>query len=194
MTILRDPTPDNFRWVSSKFQDSIEPGSGYRSYVILSIKTIHNRDLYYRYKNDKRQIKRRHRRRRSNERNLFHASSSADEILKNGLDERYAKTSGNFGAGIYFAEKSSKSNDYAFGLNSGCGAHNDKNCEKCTRKMFLCRVNLGKTLKTNQTMSGQAHAPPGYDSVTGNLSTKEFVIYRREQAFPNYLITYKIKK
>lgn len=44
-----------------------------------------------------------------------------------------------------------------------------------------------------------AHAPPGHHSVIGRpsvngLAYAEYVIYRGEQAYPEYLITYQIVK
>ena len=41
------------------------------------------------------------------------------------------------------------------------------------------------------------HAPPGHDSVIGTpvegaLAFVEFVVYRGEQAYPEFLITYRI--
>ncbi|KAH6945728.1 hypothetical protein HPB50_009723 [Hyalomma asiaticum] len=44
-----------------------------------------------------------------------------------------------------------------------------------------------------------AHAPPGHHSVigrpsVGGLSYPEYVVYRGEQAYPEYLISYQIEK
>lgn len=44
-----------------------------------------------------------------------------------------------------------------------------------------------------------AHAPPGHHSVAGRPSSgglyfPEYVVYRGEQAYPEYLITYQIVK
>ena len=40
-----------------------------------------------------------------------------------------------FGAGIYFAENSSKSNQYVYGIGggTGCPAHKDRSCYICHR-------------------------------------------------------------
>jgi len=51
-----------------------------------------------------------------------------------------------FGAGIYFAEHSSKSNQYVYGIGggTGCPTHKDRSCYTCHRLgTFL-------TLKQNQ--------------------------------------------
>ena len=62
--------------------------------------------------------------------------------------------------------------------------------------MLLCRVALGKAF-LQLTGVKMAHAPPGHHSVVGRpsvagLSYAEYVIYRGEQAYPLFLITYLI--
>lgn len=57
---------------------------------------------------------------------------------------------------------------------------------------------LGKSFLQFSAMK-MAHAPPGHHSVVGRpsvggLSFPEYVIYRGEQAYPEYLITYLIVK
>ncbi|KAK1341822.1 hypothetical protein QTO34_016572 [Cnephaeus nilssonii] len=66
------------------------------------------------------------------------------------------------------------------------------------RQMLFCRVTLGKSFLQFSTMK-MAHAPPGHHSVIGRpsvngLAYAEYVIYRGEQAYPEYLITYQIMK
>ncbi|KAF3850614.1 hypothetical protein F7725_012386 [Dissostichus mawsoni] len=111
-----------------------------------------------------------------NERMLFHGSPFINAIIHKGFDERHAYIGGMFGAGIYFAENSSKSN----------------------QQMLFCRVTLGKSFLQFSAMK-MAHAPPGHHSVIGRpsvngLAYAEYVIYRGEQAYPEYLITYQILK
>jgi tankyrase len=72
--------------------------------------------------------------------------------MHKGFDERHASIAGMFGsfnfflsishhyffslgAGIYFAENSSKSNQYVFGIGggNGCTLHKDKSCYICSR-------------------------------------------------------------
>nr|KAG5687245.1 hypothetical protein BaRGS_025347 [Batillaria attramentaria] len=102
--------------------------------------------------------------------------------------------------GIYFAENSSKSNQYVYGIGggTGCPIHKDRSCYICTRQLLLCRVTLGKSFLQFSAMK-MAHAPPGHHSVTGRpsqggLNYTEYVIYRGEQAYPEFLITFKIMK
>lgn len=56
-------------------------------------------------------------------------------IIHNGFDERHAYIGGMFGAGIYFAEHSSKSNQYVWGIGggTGCSEHRDRSCYSCKR-------------------------------------------------------------
>lgn len=105
-----------------------------------------------------------------------------------------------FGAGIYFAEHSSKSNQYVYGIGggNGCPQHKDRSCYICHRQLLLCRVALGKSFFQFSAMK-MAHAPPGHHSVVGRpsvggLSFPEYVIYRGEQAYPEYLVSYLIVK
>ncbi|XP_050676368.1 poly [ADP-ribose] polymerase tankyrase [Leptidea sinapis] len=132
------------------------------------------------------------------ERLLFHGSPFINAIVQKGFDERHAYIGGMFGAGIYFAEHSSKSNQYVYGYGggSGCPAHKDRSCYLCHRQMLLCRVTLGRAFQVLSAMK-MAHAPPGHHSVAGKPSSgglcyPEYVVYRGEQAYPEYLITYQI--
>ncbi|KAJ3607295.1 hypothetical protein NHX12_025605 [Muraenolepis orangiensis] len=135
-----------------------------------------------------------------NERMLFHGSPFINAIIHKGFDERHAYIGGMFGAGIYFAENSSKSNQYVYGIGggTGCPTHKDRSCYLCHRQMLFCRVTLGKSFLQFSAMK-MAHAPPGHHSVIGRpsvngLAYAEYVIYRGEQAYPEYLITYQILK
>ncbi len=71
----------------------------------------------------------------SNERMLFHGSPFINAIVQKGFDERHAYFGGMFGAGIYFAEHSSKSNQYIYGIGggTGCPQHKDRSCYICSR-------------------------------------------------------------
>lgn len=72
-------------------------------------------------------------------------------------------------------------------------------CSRCfDRHLLLCRVTLGKSFLQFSAMK-MAHAPPGHHSVmgrpsAGGLNFPEYVVYRGEQAYPEYLITYQIVK
>lgn len=59
---------------------------------------------------------------------LFLGSPFINAIIHKGFDERHAYIGGMFGAGIYFAENSSKSNQYVYGIGggTGCPTHKDR--------------------------------------------------------------------
>jgi tankyrase len=62
--------------------------------------------------------------------------------------------------------------------------------------MLLCRVCLGRSF-LQFCASKLAHSPPGHHSVIGRpshggLAYPEYVIYRGEQAYPEYCITYNL--
>jgi tankyrase len=52
--------------------------------------------------------------------------------------------------GIYFAENSSKSNQYVYGIGggTGCPSHKDRSCYQCLRSVFIYHVKINK--KTNK--------------------------------------------
>ena len=62
-------------------------------------------------------------------------SPFVNAIIHKGFDERHAYIGGMFGAGIYFAENSSKSNQYVYGIGggAGCPLHKDRSCHVCQR-------------------------------------------------------------
>ncbi|CAG9534670.1 unnamed protein product [Cercopithifilaria johnstoni] len=171
-------------------------GGTYTKFEVVEIQKIINKKVYERY------IRRRgdiaeencgeH-----NEKFLYHGSPFIHCIVQKGFDERYSYMGGMFGAGIYFAEHSSKSNQYVFGMaGSGCNLHHDRSCYICVRHLLLCRVTLGRCFVQN-SCNKMAHSPPGHHSVmgqprAGGLNYPEYVIYRGEQAYPEYVVIYRI--
>ena len=130
---------------------------------------------------------------------LFHGTKAdlKDVIAHSGFDERVANLAGLFGAGVYFAENSSKSDEY-------CTPDKTGSCF-----MFLCRVMLGTPFLAEQPMR-QLRRPPNLpgsnpsqlcDCVIGVTAAthpgaflqryREFVVYDRRQAYPELLIEYK---
>ncbi|XP_041989095.1 poly [ADP-ribose] polymerase tankyrase [Aricia agestis] len=171
-------------------------GGNFTRYNVVRIQKIVNGRLWERYSHRRREVAAEAG--APNERLLFHGSPFINAIVQKGFDERHAYIGGMFGAGIYFAEHSSKSNQYVYGFGggSGCPAHKDRSCYLCHRQMLLCRVTLGRAFQLASAMK-MAHAPPGHHSVAGTpthggLCYPEYVVYRGEQAYPEYLITYQI--
>jgi len=189
---------DEMQQTIREHKDFGAAGGIYRDFNICSIQKVKNPRLWVRYERRKEEVKAESYG-SANERMLFHGSPFIQAIIQKGFDERHAYIGGMFGAGIYFAENSSKSNQYVWGIGggTGCHEHRDKSCYVCRRQMLLCRVTLGKSfLQTNAQKL--AHAPPGHHSVVGRpsiggLCHPEYVIYRGEQSYPEYLITYLIQ-
>ncbi|XP_060809159.1 poly [ADP-ribose] polymerase tankyrase [Amyelois transitella] len=171
-------------------------GGQFSHYHVVRIQKIVNGRLWERYQHRRREVT--EEAGAPSERMLFHGSPFINAIVQKGFDERHAYIGGMFGAGIYFAEHSSKSNQYVYGFGggSGCPTHKDRSCYLCHRQMLLCRVTLGRAFQLVSAMK-MAHAPPGHHSVAGapshgGLCFPEHVVYRGEQAYPEYLITYQI--
>jgi hypothetical protein len=100
-----------------------------------------------------------------------------------------------FKTGIYFADLSSKSNQYTFeGCNTKCKQHDTVSCVDCVRSMLVCRVALGKEYIANGAMNGITEPPEDYHCVIGEpgvttgLKYKEFIIYNNHQVFFSNLL------
>lgn len=127
---------------------------------------------------------------------MFHGSRNANilGICKHGLLMRPPGvyiTGSMFGNGLYFADQSSKSEQYStsrFG-GSGRGAN--------TYFLFVADVALGKIMKYRHAQPQLSKAPRGYQSVQGekgsSLLHDEFIIYNLNQHILQYLIEFKPK-
>ena len=125
---------------------------------------------------------------------LFHGSRASNilGICKKGLLMRppgaYV-TGSMFGNGLYFADQSTKSSQYAtarFGGSAGGGN---------TFFMFVAAVALGKIKEFEDAQSYLTKAPNGYDSVKGvkgrSLVHNEYMIYDIRQNELQYLIEFE---
>lgn len=103
----------------------------------FQIQKVQNRKLWERYVHRRQEISDENGH-QACERMLFHGSPFINAIVQKGFDERHAYIGGMFGAGIYFAEHSSKSNQYVYGMGggTGCPLHKDKSCYFCPR--YFC--------------------------------------------------------
>ncbi|XP_045483729.1 poly [ADP-ribose] polymerase tankyrase [Harmonia axyridis] len=207
-TLLVDLSSDEAEYITveNEMQNSIgqhrdngQAGGVFSKYRIVRIQKVQNKKLWERYVHRRQEVAEENSE-QANERMLFHGSPFINAIVQKGFDERHAYIGGMFGAGIYFAEHSSKSNQYVYGVlgSTGCPMHKDRSCYICHRNLLLCRVTLGKSFLQISAMK-MAHAPPGHHSVagrpsTGGLNFPEYVVYRGEQAYPEYFITYQIVK
>lgn len=130
-----------------------------------------------------------------NELYLFHGSNPAGVlgIGQHGFDLKMSgdATGCMFGPGAYFAESSSKCDEYAkedpSGLFSG----------KCA--LLLCRVVCGELFRTEESDVSTlrtALATGEFDGVLGDRETavgtyREFVVYDDAQVYPEYIIIYR---
>lgn len=160
-------------------------------YKILEISENYNKRLMKGFKRRRRHLKQYSG--EVNEKWLFHGSPNYFKIVKHGFDEARSVRQ-MFGAGIYFAEDSSKSNQYVYrdGL---CPKHQIIDCYTCWRYLILCRVMLGKTYKTSS--SNSLDNLQGYDSISAEpswqLKYKEYIIRKGDQTYPTYVIKYIIQ-
>ncbi|CAJ0957317.1 unnamed protein product [Ranitomeya imitator] len=196
-TILIDLAPDDKEFLSvdeemqstvREHRDGGHAGGVFNRYNILKIQKVCNKKLWERYTHRRKEVTEENHN-HANERMLFHGSPFVNAIIHKGFDERHAYIGGMFGAGIYFAENSSKSNQYVYGIGggTGCPLHKDRSCYICHRQLLFCRVTLGKSFLQFSAMK-MAHSPPGHHSVTGRpsvngLALAEYVIYRGEQGY-----------
>jgi len=135
---------------------------------------------------------------RLNEVYLWHGTSphGATGISTSGFRLRYSGSNAGsmYGPGLYFAECSSKSDEYA--IDDQEGIYKGVYC------LLLCRVVLGETLRlttggeATHGMIKSAVESAAYDSVLGDREAsvgtyREFVVFQEDQVYPEYLILYK---
>jgi hypothetical protein len=123
---------------------------------------------------------------------LWHGTKPevADLIARDGFEERLAAPRCLFGAGNYFAECSSKSDQYCTPDHNG------------TYYMLLCRVAMGTPIVVSDARSGmrlpplRVEAAPAlgrYDSLLGRVREvkyREFVVYDGAQCYPEFVVEY----
>jgi hypothetical protein len=118
--------------------------------------------------------------------------SLVDLIAQSGFGERLANTAGLFSAGNYFAEASSKSDQYC------TPAHDPVNGSYF---MFLSRVMIGTphpcagfTGRIPPLLDASKPDAGRYDSVLGCAAVyREFIVYDKAQCLPEFIVEYKRK-
>ena len=121
---------------------------------------------------------------------LFHGTNPdvADKVIETYFEERLANLGGFYGAGAYFAEKSSKSDQYTSADSQG------------RHHMFVARVALGSHVKetkvhcNNVRILGEIPGGSGVRfssllDLAGHV--REFIVFDGGQAYPEFLITYE---
>jgi len=131
----------------------------------------------------------------ANEFLLFHGTKAdaASLIAENHFDMAYACKDGLFGAGLYFAENSSKSDEYV------------KPSKEGLFPIILCRVALGRinycaekdpVAHPGRTALQDSCSTGGYHSVLGDRKKvrgtfREFIVYDHFQVYPQFIVWYK---
>lgn len=130
---------------------------------------------------------------------LFHGTkpSSADKICAGDFKINLAGSRAGtlYGNGVYFAEKSSKSDEYA--------ADDEDGVYQGLFAMLLCRVTCGNMLYSDSVrpdggaLQEQCIRPgAAYHSVLGDREKargtyREFIVYDNDQAYPEYVVIYR---
>jgi len=136
---------------------------------------------------------------RHNEFYLFHGSkpSSVNDICKNDflLNLAGAHRGTMYGRGVYFAESSSKADEYA--------EDDKKGIYRGLYAMLLCRVTLGRLLVDAEVRPdvqkleaacrglGATHHSILGDRQKARGTYREFVVFNSTQAYPEFIIIYR---
>jgi hypothetical protein len=113
----------------------------------------------------------------------FHGTPFAMSVAREGFNVSRSSNGNMFGKGVYFAPHSSKSNQYAWGVNGGCPSHNDKACTECTRTMLICMCVMGRQFKPNKPKD---EPPLGYHSIVADPFSNPNIAQTLK--YPEYVI------
>eukprot|EP00747_Dinoflagellata_sp_TGD_P011165 gnl/TRDRNA2_/TRDRNA2_120511_c1_seq2.p1 gnl/TRDRNA2_/TRDRNA2_120511_c1~~gnl/TRDRNA2_/TRDRNA2_120511_c1_seq2.p1 ORF type:complete len:608 (+),score=115.97 gnl/TRDRNA2_/TRDRNA2_120511_c1_seq2:130-1824(+) len=134
---------------------------------------------------------------RCNEYLFFHGTNPkvADLIAENHFDISFASAQGLFGAGLYFAESCSKSDEYV-------GRNSSYEYPILVVRVVLGRPNYidqrkpwedpGRREMENSCKTGTYHSVLG-DRIKASGTYREFVVYDHFQAYPHFILWYKRK-
>lgn len=152
--------------ISEQFKASM------KHFKIVTIKRIWNQKLWDTFERKKEKMK------NKSEMLLFHATCRihVDYICKNNFEWiLHGNREIRYGKGNYFAKEAIYS-------------HKNSSYDTRSTVMFVARVLVGNVIEGNMTFS----SPPAlYDScVDTRLNPSVFVIFRKEQIYPEYLIEY----
>jgi len=133
-------------------------------------------------------------RRDANEMWMLHGTNhaAADIISSDDFDMARANPSGLFGAGLYFAESISKSDEYVGGkVVNGDEIFPFLICRVCLGNVFYCdeRRPDRKALE-DKCLRDTWHSVLGDRKKLFN-TFREFVVYDNQQVFPAYIVYYK---
>ncbi|NWR72801.1 PAR12 polymerase, partial [Centropus unirufus] len=157
-----------------------------KTYSVLTIKRVQNPSLWKVFQWQKDHMKRENGGKEVNEKLLFYGTNRSfmETICIHNLDWRTCGSNGdNYGHGIYFSRDASYSHAY---------------CQPAVKTyiMFLARVLVGDYVKGRTTYvrppAKYTHGLQFYDScVDDELNPSIFVIFDKNQIYPEYIIEYK---
>ncbi|XP_068921028.1 protein mono-ADP-ribosyltransferase PARP14-like [Petaurus breviceps papuanus] len=177
------PGHEEYKQVKAKFCETCA------TYTIEKIQRIQNRRLWNSYK-IKKMFMDDQNEHTDNERHLFHGTNinSVSHVNNQGFNHNYAgKIEGAWGKGTYFAVDALYSANDIY----------SKPDVKGKKHMYYVRVLTGDYILGNQSfivppLKMDQDAQVQYDSVSDNLSNPSlFVIFYENQAYPEYLITFR---
>uniref|UniRef100_A0A8C1JK40 Poly [ADP-ribose] polymerase n=1 Tax=Cyprinus carpio TaxID=7962 RepID=A0A8C1JK40_CYPCA len=153
---------------------------------VLKIERFQNPGMWKNYQNNKRVMEKKNGH-QNNEKRLFHGTSelTISHIEKTGFNRSYAgKNATAYGKGTYFALNASYSSSNTYSVPNAQGH----------KHMYLCRVLTGDFTTGNSAMfvppAKNANCDP-YDTVVDNPNAPTiFVVFRDDNAYPEYLITF----
>ncbi|XP_002732880.1 protein mono-ADP-ribosyltransferase PARP14-like [Saccoglossus kowalevskii] len=160
-----------------------------QNHQIVKIERIQHEDRFKGYSLKKKQLENKNKRWK-NERTLYHGTKKdvVDKIIVDGFNRSYAgDNTGHWeGAGVYFAVKSGYSMKTYFSPVDGTGH----------RYIFQVKVLVGKWAKGKADMKEpplkDANGTDRFDTTVDNETNPSmFVIFHDDQAYPEYLITFK---
>nr|QNN90025.1 CCCH-type zinc finger antiviral protein [Anas platyrhynchos] len=173
-------TSSEYKEIKKQFEQTM------KTYNIVRVQRIQNPSLWKVFQWKKEQMKKEAGKKEVNERLLFHGTKDArlEDICINNFDWRTCGSNGaNYGKGSYFARDASYSHEY---------------CQSAVKAnvMFMARVLVGDYVRGREDY---VRPPPKsvdglcfYDSCVDNkLNPSIFVIFEKNQIYPEYLIEYK---
>jgi hypothetical protein len=119
-----------------------------------------------------------------------------DTITNFGFDERVGSLGGMFGAGIYFADMISKSDQYV--QPNAAGRYSVFVARVCLGAGFKATGRMGQTRRppVMPDVPGRPHDSVVYDQTCPSLSGSgkhysEFIVYDKAQAYPEFLVEFE---
>ena len=191
-----DNVPDKYKnAVSNLFYDSLDQDK----VDIIGIQRVQSLENWESYCLKKKQLttkidnqnknKNKNESKKVNEKWLWHGTNpkTVDKIVHQGFLRQFQRISA-FGKGTYFARHSQYSSDPSYSsIDTGGIQH-----------MFLCRVLVGEFHKGKPSLL-QPNLKPGskfdvYETTVNNIRNPTiFVTYQDNQAFPEFLVSFKMK-